>query len=136
MKRILLLALVFSFSSIAHAQAVAPSTCVTHPCLNVTWNDTGAPGTALVAYCVGSAAGCGTSPATPGANGWIEYSVAEATAAGTAILPGLAYSQGGFVCVQFTSTGGGASGWTAPVPFQIGQAPQSPLPTGVIVTQN
>lgn len=131
--------LILALAASAYAQTVtpAPASCPAKPYLKVSWNQTGVPGVGIAAYCVGGSAGCGT-PAAPGVNGWLQYSINVTTATPSGLICGLAYGAGGFVSVNFTSTGGGASGWTALTPFQVGQAPPppvSPLPTGVTVVQ-
>ena len=131
------------------APTPAPATCPASPCLQMTWTASSAaarghsgltrsansagPGTATMAVCIGSATGCGASPAAPGANGWLEYTVPQTTPAGAGIIPGLATGQLANVVVQFQWTGGAASAWSAP--FQITVAPPAQVvpnaPTGL-----
>jgi hypothetical protein len=132
----LLLAAILAFQA-ATPPTLAPSTCPASPCLKVSWQDAGPlPGTAIMAVCTGSATGCGT-PSAPGPNGWTEYSVAETTTAGTGIIPGLTYGAAVNVSVSYTPTGGSASAWSAPFPFQVGQAPSQvgAVPTNVTAVQ-
>lgn len=122
------------------APTPAPASCPASPCLQMTWMETSAsatvtpttgaetsgPGTAIMAYCIGSATGCGVSPAdTTGVNGWTLYSVAQTSPNGIGIIPGLVAGQLVNVVVQFQWTGGAASAWSAP--FQITVAAPAPV---------
>jgi hypothetical protein len=131
---------------------IAPATCPTAPCANVTWSDSGAaavvatgtsgqtagPEIGVVGYCIGSLAGCGT-PANPGANGWTyEQTPAETTVSQAALIPGLAYGQLVQIAVaEEWTAGGGLSAFTAPFSLTIGAAPvtTAPVPTSLSATQ-